>query len=305
MNASSRQELRMRNRELGMNHPTREAPALGGVIPNSQFRIPNPQPSGVRTAFLIVDTESVPDGRLISEVKYPGEGLSPDDAIRKAQEEAREQSRNGSDFLPVSFQVPIAVCVVRVANDFTLQAVTCLDTPHYRAREVVMKFWLGVARYQAKIVTFNGRGFDMPLLELAAFRYGFSGRDYFLNSRNRFNGHLDLLDWLTNFGAARLAGGLDLLAKMIGKPGKMDVAGDQVYRMWQEGRLAQINDYCLCDTLDTYFVFLRTRVLTGDISLEQEADLTARAREFLEAKAVEVSALKEYLANWREVPAWP
>jgi predicted PolB exonuclease-like 3'-5' exonuclease len=256
--------------------------------------------AGTRTAFLVVDTESVPDGGLLAKVKYPGEDLTPEAAIERAQAEARETSYTGSDFLPVSFQTPVAVCVVRVGNDFSLQAVTCLDAPHFRPREIVKKFWFGVEFYtKAKLVTFNGRGFDMPMLELAAFRHGLSLRDYCQRNRNRFGGnHLDLLDWLTNYGACRLVGGLNLLAKMLGKPGKMDVAGDQVYRLVSEGRLQEVNDYCLCDTLDTYFVFLRTRVLTGDLALDQEQDLVRRGREFLEAKTAELPALRAYLDNW-------
>ncbi|HEY8506568.1 MAG TPA: ribonuclease H-like domain-containing protein, partial [Gemmataceae bacterium] len=232
--------------------------------------------------------------------------IPPEEAIRRARAEAREKSRDQSDFLPVSFQYPVAVAVLRVGADFALQAISCLDAPLFRPREIVRKFWLGVGCYnRAKLVTFNGRGFDMPLLELAAFRYGLSGRDYFMNSRNRFNGHIDLLDWLTNFGACRLAGGLDLLSKMLGKPGKMEVSGDQVYQMYREGRLQEINDYCLCDTVDTYFVFLRTRVLTGDLTLEQERGLTEKAHAFLSEKADEFPALKPYLANWHEWEPWP
>ena len=254
--------------------------------------------TGARTAFLVVDTESVPDGRLLSAVKYAGENLSPEDAIERARGEARETSWTGSDFLPVTFQVPVGVCVLRVGADFALQAIACLDAPHFRPREIVKKFWLGVACYKAKLVTFNGRAFDMPLLELAAFRYGYSARDYYQNSRNRFNGPIDLCDWLTNFGACRMAGGLDLLAKLLGKPGKMEVAGDQVYQMYRDGKGQEINDYCLCDTLDTYFVFLRTRILTGDLNLEQEADLVGRAKELLEAKTPEFPVLRKYLDNW-------
>jgi predicted PolB exonuclease-like 3'-5' exonuclease len=253
-----------------------------------------------RTAFLVIDTESVPDGDLLTKVKYPGDTLTPDQAIARAQEEARQTSYSGSDFLPVSFQTPVAVCVVRVATDFSLQAITCLDAPHFRSREIVKKFWFGVEFYtKAKLVTFNGRSFDMPMLELAAFRHGLTLRDYCQRNRNRFGGnHLDLLDWLTNYGACRLVGGLNLLAKMLGKPGKMEVAGDQVYRLVQEGKLQEVNDYCTFDTLDTYFVFLRTRVLTGDLSLDQEQDLVRRAREFLESKATEMPALRQYLDNW-------
>src|SRR5207302_8491492 len=96
-----------------------------------------------------------------------------------------------------------------------------------------------------KLVTFNGRGFDLPLLELAAFRYGCGGRDYFQSSRNRLGGgHLDLMDWLTNYGAVRASGGLDLLSKLLGKPGKMEVSGERVYRLHVDGRAQEINDYC-------------------------------------------------------------
>jgi predicted PolB exonuclease-like 3'-5' exonuclease len=247
----------------------------------------------------------VPDGRLLSLVKYPADKLAPDEAVARAQAEARERSYNNSDFLPVTFQYPVGVCVIRVGSDFSMLAVTQLDAPTFRPREIVKKFWQGVASYKAKMVTFNGRGFDLPLLEMAAFRYGCCGRDYFLNSRNRFNGHIDVYDWLTNFGAARMAGGLDLLSKLLGKPGKMEVSGDQVYAMHQAGKAQEINDYCMFDTIDTYFVFLRSRVMTGDITLEQEYDLVMRAKAFLTAKTSELPGLQQYLASWGDWNPWP
>jgi predicted PolB exonuclease-like 3'-5' exonuclease len=257
-------------------------------------------------AFLVLDTESVPDGRLLAKVKYPNESLAPEEAIRRAQEEARATSRDGSDFLPVTFHYPVAVCVLRVGPDFGLQALTCLDAPQFRPAEIVRAFWKGITHYRAKLVTFNGRGFDLPLLELAAFRYGCSARDHFYNSRNRYSGnHLDLFDWLSNYGAYRLAGGLDLLSKILGKPGKMEVSGNRVYSLYLEGKHQEINDYCMYDTLDTYFVFLRTRVLSGDLTLEEEAAVVQRAREWLVAKVSEVPSLARYLENWGDWQPWP
>ncbi len=258
------------------------------------------------TAFLVLDTESVPDGRLLQLTKFAGQSLSTEEAVRQAQNEARVLSPTGSDFLAVSYHYPVAVCVARVGADFRLQAVTCLDAPCFRPREICEQFWRGAARYnRAKLVTFNGRGFDLPLLELAAFRYGCCALDYFQRSRNRFNGHLDLLDWLTNYGGYRLAGGLNLLAKLLGRPGKMDVAGDQVYGMYLDGKLQDINDYCLADTLDTYFIFLRTRVLTGDLPLQQERDLVAESKQWIAKRADEIPALGRYLACWSEWEPWP
>lgn len=274
-------------------------------MPNHESQSRSSLEIGTRTAFLVMDTESVPDGRLLGRVKYPDANLSAEEAVARAQAEARERSPTGSDILPVSFQYPVAVCIIRVGGDFGIQAITCLDAPRFQPREIVKKFWQGIACYKAKLVTFNGRGWDLPLLELAAFRYGCSGRDYFLNSRNRYNGPIDLLDWLNNFGSARHAGGLNLLSKMLGKPGKMDIAGDQVYALHQDGKLQDINDYCTFDTLDTYFVFLRTRVLIGEISLEQEHDLVQRAKAFLASKTSELPGLQQYLANWGDWEPWP
>jgi predicted PolB exonuclease-like 3'-5' exonuclease len=256
----------------------------------------------VQTRYLVVDTESVPDGELIAQVKYPGESLSPEEAIARAQAEARAASANGSDFLPVALQIPVAVCVVRVGADYSLQAIKCLDAPQFRPTEIVRQFWLGVEQTYAKanLVTFNGRGFDLPLLELAAFRQGLSLKNYWHRSRDRYQGnHIDLQDRLTNRGASRMAGGLNLLAKLLGKPGKTGVAGCDVYQMHREGRIAEINDYCLCDTLDTYFVFLRTCVLSGDMPADREAEIVRRAREFLEARVTDWPVLKEYLDHWR------
>lgn len=255
-------------------------------------------------AFLILDTESVPDGKLVSVVKYPEQNLTPQAAIEKAQGEARE--RYDSDFLPVSFQYPVAVCIARVGADFQLQGLTALGAPNFRPREMVEAFWKGIGHYsRAKLVSFNGRGFDMPLLELAAFRFGCCGVDYFQRSRNRFNGHIDLLDWLCNYGAYRLTGGLNLLSKILGKPGKMTVTGDDVYAMHCAGEAQKINDYCICDVIDTYFVFLRTRVLTGELSLEQEHELVQSTKAWLSARSAELPALCAYLENWGDWDPWP
>jgi predicted PolB exonuclease-like 3'-5' exonuclease len=129
--------------------------------------------------------------------------------------------------------------------------------------------------------------------------------EYFQKSRNRYGGHLDLMDWLTNYGGCRLAGGLNLLSKILGKPGKIGITGDQVYSMYQAGKVQEINDYCMMDTLDTYFVFLRTRVLTGDVTLEQEYGLVQEAKAWITSRVEELPALRHYLDNWGDWDPWP
>jgi 3'-5' exonuclease len=261
-------------------------------------------------AYLIIDTESVPDGKLLAKVKYPQQELSPEAAVALAQSEARALSPSGSDFLPVTYQYPVAACVVRVAADFQIQALKCLDAPQYRPRKIAEDFWRGVNSYRSRpgqpvqLVTFNGRGFDLPLLEMAAFRYGISGREHFAN-RSRESGHLDLMEWITNHGSFRLSGGLNLLSKILGKPGKTDIQGDMVYQLHLAGKTQEINDYCLSDTLDTYFIFLRTRVLTGHLDLEGEHVAVLKAKDWLTQKVGEFPALQRYLDNWGDWSPWP
>jgi len=200
------------------------------------------------------------------------------------------------------------VAVGKVASDMRLLDVVVLDHPKYRPNVITENFWRGWSKYgRPTLVSFNGRGFDLPLLELAAFRYGIPIPEWFNaeaksfdQPRNRFNtrSQIDLYELLTNFGASRFNGGLNLAANLLGKPGKMDVQGDMVQDMYDAGRYEEINDYCRCDVLDTYFVFLRTRVLTGQLTLEAEQSIIAETKSWLEERAEQVEAYKIYLEHW-------
>jgi len=266
-----------------------------------------------RPAYLVFDAESIPDGVLLSRTKYAGLNLSPEQAVDRAQEEARASSTTGSDFLPVSWQIPVAVCVARVGEDLRLQSLRCIGAPEFRPAQIAAGFWRGLkelSRWSPMLVSFNGRGFDLPLLELAAFRYGLEAPHYFAASRNsprsRYSDfHLDLLDFLTNFGASRLVGGLNLLSKLLGKPGKMETVGSQVYAMHRAGKLREINAYCSFDVLDTYFVFLRTRVLTGELPLEREQQIVAETKSWLQQQTADQPHLQTYLDNWGDWQPWP
>ena len=255
--------------------------------------------------YLVFDIETVPDGELISRVRYPGQAFEPKQAIEKYQQELLE--KKGSDFIPYTYHLPVSVVIGKVNNNYELEDLVALDEQEGRPHLITRHFWKGWEKYEATLVTFNGRGFDIPVMELGAFRYGISLKKWFqLNARsfeqprNRFNlrCHFDLQEVLTNHGASRMYGGLNLIANLIGKPGKMDVAGDMVLQLYHEGNLQRINDYCRCDVLDTYFVFLRTSVMTGDLTLEREQQIVRNTRQWLEDKSEALPIYKQYLEHW-------
>jgi hypothetical protein len=259
-----------------------------------------------KVAYLIFDVESVADGTLVANIRYPGEGLDAQAATRRYRDALMEQ--NGRDFIPYTFQIPVSIVVAKVSDDFRLLDVVALDAPEFRSHVMTDLFWRGWEAYRRPaLVSFNGRGFDLPLLELAAFRYGLNlggwinmkGPNY-TQPRYRYNteSHLDLCELLTNFGASRLTGGLNLIATILGKPGKMEVQGDMVQDLFEAGKLAEINDYCCCDVLDTYFVFLRFAVMSGWLELAQEQAILAESKEWLVGQAESSAAYRKYLDHW-------
>lgn len=264
--------------------------------------------------YLVFDTESVADGELVSKLRYPGEHL--DAAAAVARYRAELMAKYESDFIPYTFQVPVSVAIAKLAADFRLLDLVTLDEPQFRPHVITEHFWRGWDRYgRPTLVSFNGRSFDLPLMELAAFRYGVSVPGWFNlaaksfeQPRNRYNleAHFDLMELLTNFGSSRFVGGLNLAANLLGKPGKMDVQGHMVQDLFNAGKVQEINDYCRCDVLDTYFIFLRSRVLLGQIKLDDEQRLIAETKQWLADRAADTAAYRLYLDRWGDWPnPWP
>jgi hypothetical protein len=121
---------------------------------------------------------------------------------------------------------------------------------------------------RSQLVTWNGRGFDLPVLALRSLRHGLSWPWYYQDATYRYRytqqGHLDLGDFLADHGAARMTS-LDGAARLIGLPGKDGVDGSQVEGMYQSGEHEALRRYCLRDVVQTTFLFLRYQLLAGQI----------------------------------------
>lgn len=253
--------------------------------------------------YIVYDIESVPDGQLIADVRYPDETLSPEEAIARYKQEISNNTDGRTDFIPATFQYPVSLAMALVDDSFLPVDIVVLDYPMGRALEITREFWQKVEHEcnQPVLVTFNGRGFDVPLMELMAYKFGLPLKKHFNNKsgpRNRFgNQHIDLQDFLSNYGALRLAGGLNLLARLAGLPGKADVCGADVHDLYAKGQIEQIYAYCVQDVLDTYGVFVRSRVLAGEISTSRENEIRTALKAFLEINRERCPGFREYLSR--------
>ena len=250
------------------------------------------------------DIETVPDvefGRRFWDL----EGL-PDGDVATAMMFKRQQ-QTGSDFLPLHLQQIITISVTfRTADTFKVWTLGNEDSDE---AEIVQRFFDGIERYTPDLVSWNGSGFDLPVLHYRALKHniqaprywetGDSDRDFKWNNyMSRFHWrHIDLMDVLAGF-QPRGRASLDQMAVLLGFPGKLGMRGDQVWDTFQEGGIREIRDYCETDVLNTWLVFLRFEHMRGNLDragLESEYSLVRKT-----LKSMDQPHLNEFLAAWAE-----
>lgn len=225
-------------------------------------------------SFAIFDIETRIDKALIRAVLYPHQDLTDEQAYQRFRAQVLEEREGRSDFLPIPFHVPVSIVVGNVNGSRMLTAVEVLCAQRYSEEEIVCEFWRRVEAFPGTLVSFNGRAFDLPVLELQALRYGCQAPRYFNEKhghRYRYSEerHYDLFDFLSNMGASRIRGGFNLLARLIGLPGKTSVDGSMIQGLWDAGQLATIHAYCRQDVIQTYGLFVRLELMRGRLTPEE------------------------------------
>ena len=200
------------------------------------------------------------------------EGL-PDEDVGTAMTFMRQQ-QTGSDFLPLHLQRVVAISVAfRSGDSFRIWTLGDRDADE---AEIIRRFFEGIERYSPELVSWNGSGFDLPVLHYRALKHGIQAprywetgdhdRDFrFNNYLSRFHWrHLDLMDVLAGF-QMRGRASLDQVAVMLGFPGKLGMSGDKVWQCWLDGGIDEIRDYCETDVLNTFLVYLRFEFMRGNL----------------------------------------
>jgi 3'-5' exonuclease len=264
------------------------------------------------TRYLVFDIETRVDKELVKQIHDPENALTIDQAYDKARDELLERSNQQSDFFPIPFHIPIAIATLQADENYRIRALGCLGADRYSEAEMVSRFWQVFEGAQT-LISFNGRGFDLPVLETRALRSGLSLSRYFgspqakwsyRTSRYSDSTHIDLCDFLSNFGAVYRRGSLDLLAKLIGLPGKYIIEGGDVEYLFRQGRQKEINQYCITDVLQTYLLFLRVELLRGKLgSADYEAAVTAAKEDLLSraSAAGPDNFLSDFLQRWKQI----
>jgi predicted PolB exonuclease-like 3'-5' exonuclease len=253
---------------------------------------------------LVFDIETVPDTALGR--RLYGLHDVADEEVAEVMFMRRRQE-TGTDFLSHEQHRVIAISVAMRSRD-TLK-VWSLGDEGTSEKELLERFFDGLDKYTPDLVSWNGAGFDLPVLHyrgllhsVTASRYWETGDNdtsfRYSNYLSRFHWrHMDLMDILSGFqGRGRAS--LSDIAGLLGFPGKIGMHGADVWDAYQRGELARIRAYCEGDVLNTYLIYLRFQLMRGQLSAAQHAQELLRVRQLLRESTA--AHHREFAAAWQE-----
>jgi len=238
----------------------------------------------------VFDCETILDANLIRKSFKYEDSLNDLNVSLKAMEDY--EAKKGTSFLPIPYHKVVAISAV-IADDYG-KFIKVNSIEGKNEKEMIENFLRFIDKHNPKLVSFNGRGFDIPMLFVRALKYNLSCPAYFEqdnqmlnktkweNYRSRYSEqfHIDLLEVLGHFGAVRNLN-LDTLCLMAGIPGKFDVSGDMVLELFYKNEIEKIKEYCESDVLNTYFLYLKYELLKGNIVLEDYFSILNEIKEKL------------------------
>ena len=254
--------------------------------------------------ILVFDIETIPDIDGLRTLHELDEKVSDNDVAEMAFQMRRQKT--GSDFIQHHLQKVVAIsCVLREGDTFKVWSLGGLEDDE---GSIIQRFYDGIDKYTPQIVSWNGSGFDLPVLHYRGLIHGvqcarywdmgeddkdFKWNNYISRYHSR---HIDLMDLLAMY-SGRANAPLDDLAKLIGFPGKLGMDGSKVWEAYQQGRLSEIRNYCETDVVNTYLVYARFQLMRGQFT---------KARYEKECELVRGTLRKSDETHWAEyLAAWP
>lgn len=270
---------------------------------------------------LVFDIETIPDVAGMRDVGLIGTDQG------WADWQAQRAEAGKPDMAPLHLQrVLVISCVFRNADGLKVRSF--VDRDGQSEGEVIQTLYQAIDRHSPQLVSWNGGGFDLPVLHYRGLKHGveawrywdlgdggdhdsreFKWNNYISRYHTR---HLDLMDLLALYQPKNNAP-LDAMAKLCGFPGKLGMSGDQVYPAYLRDELDTIRRYCETDVLNTYLLYCRFQKMRGGFTADEYAAEMAFVRQTLQARAEACEAARaegtdapvaadthwaEYLAQW-------
>lgn len=286
------------------------------------------------TRICIFDIETVPDIEGFSRLR----GL---DARTPAAEKydiikAERRAEVGNEFMRHHLHKIVAIAVCFIVQEHNAPPKIYIDslgnkhqdnlnqddnkqtntTHEVDEKAIINHFFHGIETHQPTLVSWNGSGFDLPVLNYRALIHGISAPSFWdvgqhkperkwQNYLSRYQWqHIDLMDVLS-FYQPRATASLSDMAVLCGFPGKLGIDGGDVLALYQAGNLAEIEQYCETDVMTTYLLYLRFCLLRGELNPETYRLQVAHFHDYLQQRATQKPHYRAFLEAWQYEAATP
>jgi predicted PolB exonuclease-like 3'-5' exonuclease len=262
--------------------------------------------------LFVFDIETVVDAAAARRLLNLDDSTPDADAVLALEKYHLEQTDGKNGFARQPFHKIIAISflsadIIKTADGegFKLQEIRSGGKPDSSEHELVSGLFNFLKNARARLVSYNGRTFDLPVLKYRAMIHGIEASWLYksgdkwnnYNSRYSLDWHCDLLEAFSDFGASSRIK-MNEVCAAFGLPGKIDTSGDDVAKLYSEGKIEEIRDYCEPDVINTYLLYLIYAHHSGLIShgsfslakdeLEHYLDINGKAH------------FKKYLNIWQK-----
>lgn len=259
---------------------------------------------------LVFDIETLPDVAGWRRLNPVSPTLTDAQVFAQWQAERIEQGK--SDFMPLYLQrILVISCVFRNADG--LRVHSFVDRDAQSEGRIVQSFFNTIEKYEPQLVSWNGSGFDLPVLHYRGLQHGVvadkywdmgeggnaSDREYKWNNYiSRYHlRHLDLMDLLAKYTPKNNAP-MDAMAKLCGFPGKLGMDGSQVHSQFLAGQTEDIRRYCETDVMNTYLLYCRFQKMRGGLTEAEYEQEIRFVKDQVSTLAVQEPHWQEYLQAW-------
>jgi predicted PolB exonuclease-like 3'-5' exonuclease len=255
---------------------------------------------------LVFDLESIPDVAGLRSLRGAGPDASDADVYSSWLAERKEKGQ--TDFMPLHLQRVLVISAV-FRNADGLRIHSFLDKDDQSEGRIIQTFFNTVEKHTPQLVSWNGGGFDLPVLHYRGLKHGVVADKYWdmgeddrefkwNNFISRYHmRHLDLMDLLALYQPKNNAP-LDAMAKLCGFPGKLGMDGSAVYPAYLDGKLDDIRRYCETDVMNTYLLYCRFQKMRGGLLDKEYEQEIALVKDTLAQLAPQEPHWEEYLRAW-------
>jgi 3'-5' exonuclease len=256
---------------------------------------------------LVFDIESIPDVAGLRQLR--GESAEKTDAEVYAAYVEERKAKGQSDFMPLHLQRVLCISAV-FRNAEGLKVHSMVDRDGQSEGKIIQQFFSAIERNTPQLVSWNGGGFDLPVLHYRGLMHGVEASRYWdmgdddrefkwNNYISRYHmRHLDLMDLLAMY-QPRGSAPLDAMAKLCGFPGKLGMDGSAVYGAYLDGKTEDIRRYCETDVMNTYLLYCRFQKMRGGLTAaEYDQEITLVKQSLDQLADMGEAHWQEYLAAW-------